>query len=226
MTERPIDAAGEHRQAWDAIPWLVNGSATAEQRRRVEAHLSSCADCRLELSRQRELHTALVDDSPSLEIGDADAGLRRLFARIDHAADEASPRSALAPRGPTQRPARSSLITWLAAAVAVEALALGALGVGLVAHTSPAPDYETLSEAARGTGATIRIVPAPSLRLEELQRMLQTLDLQIVAGPNSVGAYDLAPRSQQPLRAQQLTALRAEPGLRLVEPIDGSGAAR
>jgi hypothetical protein len=69
-------------------------------------------------------------------------------------------------------------------------------------------------------------VPAPSLRIDDLQRLLQRLNLQVVAGPNSVGAYDLAPQAEQPARELQISTLRADPGLRLVEPIDAVGAAR
>jgi hypothetical protein len=87
----------------------------------------------------------------------------------------------------------------------------------------------TLSNAASNRGATIRIVPAPSLRIDDLQRLLQPLNLQVVAGPNSVGAYDLAPQAAgagPTARELQISTLRADPGLRLVEPIDAAGSSR
>ena len=118
------------------------------------------------------------------------------------------------------------LSLWLAAAVAVEAVALVVLGVGLVARSDPTPGYVTLSDSAPARSATIRIVPAPSMRIDDLQRLLQALNLQVVAGPNSVGAFDLAPQADQPARELQISTLRADPGLRLVEPIDASGAPR
>lgn len=222
MTDRPIDAASEHRRAWEAIPWVVNGSATAAQRRLLDAHLASCSDCRRELARERELQSAIVSE-PHPAVDDVDAGLQRLFARIDRASEHGQVAAADPSRQGPRRAAASSLQLWLAAAVVVEALALAVLGVGLVARSDPAPGYTTLSDGAAARGATIRIVPAPSLRIDDLQRMLQALHLQVVAGPNSVGAYDLAPQAEQPARELQISTLRADPGLRLVEPIDRSG---
>jgi hypothetical protein len=225
MTERASHAAGEHRQAWEAIPWVVNGSATPAQRRLLDAHLPGCDDCRLELARQRELQSAIAS-APLPATGDAEAGLQRLFARIDRVHQEGEAAAAGVPRRTGRRAAPSGLSLWLAAAVVVEALALAVLGVGLVARSDPAPGYVTLSDGAAGRGATIRIVPAPSMRIDDLQRLLQTLNLQVVAGPNSVGAYDLAPQAEQPARELQISTLRADPTLRLVEPIDPSGAPR
>lgn len=222
MSDRPMDMASEHRRAWEAIPWIVNGSATTAQRRLVEAHLDTCDDCRVELARQRELQSAIASEAPPA-VGDVDTGLQRLFARIDRASDDGQAAAAGAPLHDVRRPAPSSLTLWLTAAVVVEALALAVLGVGLVARSDPAPAYVTLSSASASRGATIRIVPAPSLRIDDLQRLLQALSLQVVAGPNSVGAYDLAPQAAQAEpagRELQISALRAEPGLRLVEPID------
>jgi hypothetical protein len=57
-TDRP-DPSAEHRRAWDAIPWIVNGSVGDVQRRAVEAHVQHCDDCCGELERQRALHAAL-----------------------------------------------------------------------------------------------------------------------------------------------------------------------
>ena len=87
MSDRPVDAASVHRRAWEAIPWVVNGSANAAQRRLLDAHLSGCDDCRLELARQRELQSAIASEPPPA-VGDVDTGLQRLFARIDRASGD------------------------------------------------------------------------------------------------------------------------------------------
>ena len=227
--ERLTNAANAHQRAWEAIPWVVNGRASAAQRRLLEAHLPGCDDCRLELARERELQAAIAN-APLPAVGPADAGLRRLFARIDHAPDHAPDAGAApaadAPRHAARRGARSGVQRWLAAAVVVEALALVVLGIGLVVRPDPAPGYTTLSDGVAARGATIRIVPAPDMRIDELQRLLQSLQLEVVAGPNSVGAYELAPHTAQAARGMQISTLRADPGLRLVEPIDTPGATR
>jgi anti-sigma factor RsiW len=219
MTDPPVDDASAHRRAWETIPWVVNGSATAEQRQLVDAHLSRCADCRSELAHQRELQSAIAS-APQAAARDVDTGLQSLFARIDRASEADLPAPAVTPHRKVPRTSASGLTAWLTAAVVVEALALALLGVGLLVRPEPAPGYATLSEGAPNRGATIRIVPAPSMRIHDLQRLLQLLNLQVVAGPNSVGAYDLAPQGEQPARELQISTLRADPGLRLVEPID------
>ena len=220
MTDRSLDAASQHRRAWEVIPWVVNGSASAEQRSLLDAHLKGCEDCRQELMRQREWQAAMAS-AASPAVGDVESGLQRLLARIDGASGSGQAAAAGAASPQRRRAAPSSLTQWLAAAVVVEALALAALSIGLVMRPDPAAGYETLSQTApTPRGATIRIVPAPSLRLDDLQRLLDKLKLQIVAGPNSAGAYDLAPRAEQPARELQLSTLRADAGLRFVEPIE------
>ena len=229
MSDRPVDAASVHRRAWEVIPWVVNGSANAAQRRLLDAHLSGCDDCRFELARQRELQSAIASEPPP-GVGDVDTGLQRLFARIDSASEDGQAAPSGVKGRESRRAAASGLTAWLTAAVVVEALALALLGVGLLLRADPAPGYVTLSNnGAAQRGATIRIVPAPSLRIDDLQRLLRPLDLQVVAGPNSVGAYDLAPQAapaEPPVRELQIATLRADPGLRLVEPIDASGSSR
>jgi hypothetical protein len=226
MTDPPVDDASVHRRAWEAIPWVVNGSATAEQQHLLDAHLSRCADCRSELAHQRELQSVIASAPQAAAASDVDTSLQRLFARIDRASEADLPAPAVTPRRKVPRTSASGLTAWLAAAVVVEALALALLGVGLLVRPEPAPGYATLSDDAPNRGATIRIVPAPSLRIDDLQRLLQLLNLQVVAGPNSVGAYDLAPQGEQPARELQISTLRADPGLRLVEPIDAPVSSR
>ncbi len=229
MNERPLDAAAQHRRAWDLIPWVINGSATTAQRQLLDAHLSACEDCRVELARQREWQSAMASD-PLPSVGDVESGLQRLLARIDGASEGGRAAAQGASLQDRHRSAPSSLMRWLSAAVVAEALALAVLGVSLATRPEPSPAYVTLNQGTSAPrGATIRIVPAPSLRLDDLQRLLDRLNLQVVAGPNSAGAYDLAPRAEraeQTVREVQLSTLRADPGLRLVEPIDPAGSSR
>ena len=56
--ERDPDPA--HRRIWDAIPWVVNGTATEAAQREVEAHLGQCENCREEFDRQSRLHGAIL----------------------------------------------------------------------------------------------------------------------------------------------------------------------
>lgn len=73
-----------HRKVWELLPWYVNGTLDGREHQNDEAHLSTCAVCRAELARCRELaaavHTAEeVSWSPSPE------HLLRVLRRIDAA---------------------------------------------------------------------------------------------------------------------------------------------
>ena len=147
--------------------------------------------------------------------------LKRLMRRIDEAESEAE--SAPAERR-VRRRSGGPLVQWLVAAVVVEAIGLSVLGAGLLWRDA-APAYQTLSAPA-GEPATValRIVPAPTLRADELQALLRGLELQIVSGPNAAGAYGLALQTREASAQQvaaKVAALRAAPGMRLVEPVGG-----
>jgi len=215
----PTDTTAEHRRTWDAIPWVVNGSADEDQRRVVEAHARDCADCRGELARQRELQAVMAQEQAT-PLTNADAGLKRLFQRLDDAQADAAEASANAPAAAISDERRAStraLVYGLTVAVVVEAIGISVLGMGLLFRS---PSYQTLSlPVVADAKAAIRIVPAPGMRVDELQRLLRGLNLQVVSGPNAAGAYGLAPLSANPTLGKQLDALRAAPGMQLVEPI-------
>jgi hypothetical protein len=214
---KPHRAAGDHRRAWDVIPWVVNGSASVAEQRLVDEHVRVCADCQHELARQRSLQAAVAQEmSP---VTDVDAGLKRLFKRIDETTDH---RIATGPGNLVRRrwQGMGAISHWLVAAVVVEAVGLSAMGVALVLRGAPDAEYQTLTEtAAASRRATILIVPMPSMQVGELQQQLQALNLTVVSGPNAVGAYALAPQGDQPNQQAQIASLRALPGMRLVEPI-------
>jgi hypothetical protein len=49
----------DHREAWELIPWVVNGTATDEERTLVHAHLAGCPDCAGEFRVQSELQASV-----------------------------------------------------------------------------------------------------------------------------------------------------------------------
>lgn len=215
--------AADHRRAWDVIPWVVNGTASAAEQQLLEGHLQACADCRLELARQRGVQAAVAQEMPALT--DVDAGVKRLFKRIDEAADHqltALPRTPVLGRWH----GAGAINQWLVAAVIVEAVGLSAFGVGLALRGAAEHEYQTFGEAAAPERATIVMVPAPTMQVGELQQHLQALKLNVVSGPNGAGAYTLAPYGERPNAEAQIASLRALPGMQLVEPIVAEGKSR
>jgi anti-sigma factor RsiW len=205
-----------HRRAWESIPWVVNGRAPAEERRFVEQHLAVCGDCREEFQFQSRLHAAMRVECQ--QEADPEMPLRRLLQRIDGVdVGTAMPL-------PRRRVAVSSLARGLLVAVVVEAVGLAALSGALWTRAVPVQTaYRTLSAAeAPVARASFRVVLAPSLKLSELQDLLQQLQLQIVGGPGDSGIDLLAPLSVTAAVPSEvaLAQLRAYPGVRLAEPVD------
>lgn len=227
-----------HRRAWDAIPWVANGSAAEPLREFVEAHVAACDDCRQELAFQRQLRAGFGVETVSAH--DAEPGLQRLWARIDAGPATEAPAPVLpgpmpAPlpvtHRPTNRPA-ANLTRWLVAAVVVQAIGLvGMLAVRQPPASNPPAAYETLSLApAARSAATLRFVPAPSLSMAELQTLLARSGTRIVETSADGGIFGLAPatpdatETDAPARSRAtsraLAELRAARGVLLVEPID------
>lgn len=205
------------------LPWYVNGTLSAADVKRVEAHLEHCETCRADLDMQRQLsslmHTpASVEPSPQ-------AGWRKLQARIDAGARPDSPLPAARHPGwrPTSRP-----VAWLAAAVVVQSVALLALaGSGLLGRsmTEMAPRYRTLTSTPAGSGVRLRVVFAAATTLGELNELLHANQLVAIAGPSDAGLFTLAmqpPNADVEAQRAVLARLRADPRVRFADLLDAN----
>lgn len=202
----------QHRQTWDLIPWLVNGSASASDRALAEAHLAACADCRDEYAFQSRVHAGLgVEAAVAGEPGPA---FERLLERID--------REQAAQSIPAYEPRQRRLLRGLAAAVVVQAIGFAALGAWSIGHrrADDAPAYRTLSTPeAEPAAASLRFVPSPELSVGQLQRLLGENGLHVVGSNEGGTIYTLAPVAPGRTDADVIARLRAAPGVLLVEPI-------
>jgi predicted anti-sigma-YlaC factor YlaD len=209
------DEGLSHTQTWDLIPWVVNGTATAEQRARVEQHLRDCADCRREFALQQQFQAGLREDAETEP--DPRPGLERLFARIDADADAVPPAEAIMHRS-------GGWLRWLAAAVVVQAVGLALLAGMLLGRGAAPDDYRTLSAAPVRSEAVIRLVVAPDTTLAALGELLADTRLRIVESTADNGAFGLAPRdaTTSPDVAATVAELRRRPGVLLAEPIAGA----
>ncbi len=212
------DRERTHLQVWDALPWIVNGTASDAARRAVEAHLRECEHCREELARQRRVYAAMnavTPAEPPLE-----RGLDRLLQKVQ--AHEQQPVRAAPARYGAARSWWAMAACGLAAMVLLEAGGLVALGTQSGGSRLSAA-YRTLSspEAALPP-ASIRLVVDPSMTVGKLQALLVPLHLQIVSGPNEDGVYSLGSLERGRSVESDVTALRAASGVRFVEPV-GAG---
>lgn len=203
-----------HVQTWELIPWLVNGSASAADRQRVEEHLRDCADCRDEYAFQQRLHAGMSDDAS--DQAEAQRGLARLFARIDeealgfagtHAPAAAAAAAPRARGGLLQRILVAALVVqtasiaafailWFAPNASIQAASIQAASPQSASLQSVLGNagYRTLSRPdATADSATIRLVPAPTLSVGALQELLADAGLRIAGSSTDGTILGLAP---------------------------------
>lgn len=217
-----------HLRVWGLLPSFVNGTACADERSDVERHLSDCPACRDELAFQQRLRAAMTASRATVG-PDLEAGLERLLERIDgHAVGERRRARTLLW---AQRPSASALAYGLAALLILGAGGTALFRLGPGDAVRPAV-YRTLSSGSPaltqpGTPrATIRLVVDPAMPIGQLQALLTSLGLQIVAGPGANGIYSLAPAAGagKGHLARQIDTLRATSGVRFAEPIEYGGS--
>ncbi|MFC4527478.1 zf-HC2 domain-containing protein [Dyella halodurans] len=204
----PSDIDMDCARAWDAMPWVLQHSATPALDEWLTQHLAQCASCRAEFAQQSRLRRAL--SLPSDIPLDANAGLRRLLARVDAPDTEEISRRSRPP---------SWLTRALVAAVLVQALGIGVLGAKLWLESAH-PAYRTLSQNVMPAPAgAIHVVPDESMKVAEWNALLHSLHLQVVGGPNDVGAYTVVPAGAAATSNDILQKLRGTQGIRLAEPV-------
>ena len=198
-------------RAWEMMPWVLQNNATQEQGAWLMEHLAQCTACRTEFTQQQRLQQAM--SLPAQIELDAEAGLQRLLGRLD------------APMAEEPKPLRAGgwLPRALAAAVLIQAIGIGALGLK-VWSTGDHATYRTLSQEEPSPAAigAIRIVPDASMTLADWNALLHSLQLQVVGGPNAVGAYTVEPAGAKANQPNTLQQLRATRGIRLAEPVAGA----
>ena len=213
-----------HRQAWETIPWILNGSASEAETRSAQEHLRLCADCREALAFERRLRDAMVQ--PQANLSAAEQSWQSLCARLDSSQTGQKNRRETNPMPVRKRASVGGPIRWLAAAVIVEALALGAIVTASWinrAERQPVSAYRTLSRSdSTNVTPTIRVVLASGMTLEQFRVLLNSAHLQVVAGPGEAGVWSLAPAEDATIVATEvaLRELRGSPQVRFAEPID------
>jgi len=215
----------EHDRFERLLPWLVNGTLGDPERRQLEEHLASCLDCREALEECRRLAAGLARAEPP-EPAPHPAQLARLVERIrsgEADRETAEDRSGLGGR-PSRHLWRSTprAARWLVGAQAAALL----LALGLLAERPGETDaarFRTLSTAeAPAARAQVRVVFAPEASEAEIRHLLLQARAEIVGGPSPLGAYALAlgPASAGESAASVIDLLRADPHVRLAEPVE------
>ncbi|HET9473344.1 MAG TPA: zf-HC2 domain-containing protein [Steroidobacteraceae bacterium] len=184
-----------HAEAWALLPWLANGRIQTADREWVEAHLQGCAECRAEFAAQRMVVSQVARETataPHSADSDEQRSFNKLWARIEAAEAASAP---ITGTGSASMPAprASRTVRWLAAAVVVQALGLGVLGVAVNNGNRDGggrDNYGTVANVEpRLNAPAVRIVFAPEASVATVNTLLIHQGLSIVEGPGTAGNY-------------------------------------
>jgi anti-sigma factor RsiW len=194
-----------HDRAEELLPWYATGQLDSLDRLAVEQHLSSCAECREQLTFERRLVQEFRAIEPQL-----DAGWARLRSRI-----------APWPRRPRffGDPAWKFVRQPAVAALAVAQFAFLVFGAGILLWLSR-PTYHALGSPAPSRTADVIVMFRADATLDDVRSTLKSANASIVDGPTAADAYLLHVPERQ--RERALAQLRADDDVQMAEPIDGA----
>jgi anti-sigma-K factor RskA len=186
------------------LPWYVNGTLSAEERRQVEAYLERSGRARDEVDLLRALRQQVKDEA--VENSPGELGLQRLKREIKQA-DQA-------PAGGDRMAGRTISIAsfWrpLAAAACLVVVVQAGVMVGLRTGTI---DPGTVGIASGTTGLSapvLQVTFAPDATEEQIRELLQSAGASIAEGPTALGIYQLRLLDAESTSIDEaLTTLRA-----------------
>lgn len=196
-----------HDEAEELLPWYVTGRLDAADRERVEKHLTDCVRCQADLRVERRLADEYRSFSPQVE-----ASWLSLRERI-----EPTP---LRPRTAANSNWWHSLSRPAVAGLLAAQLAVVVVTAGVASYLAqPEAAYRALGSAPVAASANAVVIFTPQTREEQLRRLLNASDAELVGGPTDADAYVLHVPPES--RAAALARLRARPEVVMAEPIDG-----
>jgi len=242
--------------AFERMPWMVNGSLAPREAAALETHVAQCPRCRTRLDAERDLFRAIrrplgnIEQSPLEAWGrfestlaglaaDAGAGTAGVQPAESSAATSESPAPLARHRASARRRLR---LTLLLQAASIAALSVAVLWL-LLTRAGPAPaNYRTVSSAdpaiATGHGGW-RVTFDDATDATLARELLALHGLRVIDGPGRDNVYTVAtvaapvgalaaPQAQataQDAAEAAIAALRADPRVRLLEPLAVPGAA-
>lgn len=208
MAKPDITHRAPHDAAEELLPWYVTGQLDPADRTRVEAHLSSCAECREQLAVERQLVQQFRTLTPEVEPGWA-----RLKARMQQ------PVRTFAPARPNILAEFWSLISRPAVAGLAFAQLAFVVVAGSVLMSLSKPAYHALGSAAVPASANLIVMFRADATVGDVEQSLKRAHASIVDGPTDADAYLLHVNPKE--RGHALASLKSDALVQLAEPIDG-----
>jgi hypothetical protein len=232
----------EHQAVQELLPWYASAQLSAEETRRVHEHLQSCAQCRYELEWEHGMRIDAAMSTDQLPDGvDMERALAKLLPALGpqeraNVGVNAPPVATIAPvsaplvadaaagsnpqRVSWWRSAAANQSSWLRWAVAAQWVAIIGLGA-LLLRPDETPAYHVLGSGP-AAGGNMVVMFQPNISERELRHILQAQNARIVDGPTVTDAWLLSVPAER--HAQVLQALRANPAVKLAEPLGGDSA--
>jgi len=165
------------------LPWYVNGTLEAEERRQVEAYLESNSDARDEVALLRELRQQVKDEK--IENSPGELGLQRLKREIKQVGAQ--------PGGGDRMTGRTVTVAsfWRPLAVAACLAVVVQAGVMVGLGGWPGSDVEIASGTAGLTPPVLQVTFEPGATEQEIRDVLQSAGASIADGPTALGVYNL-----------------------------------
>lgn len=170
-----MSRAFKHEEAFELLPWFVNGTLAEAEHTGVAQHVRNCLPCRSAVQEQRRI-ASLIKKQPTVRLS-AEPGFERLIHEI-------APERVRPAGGPPKK--------WLQHLATAAGLVVG-FGVAawlvtlgqdpvrdaafVTATSSPAPVFE------------LDIVFAPEVSETELRALVRDIDGVMTGGPSAVGRY-------------------------------------
>jgi anti-sigma factor RsiW len=195
----------EHDAVQQLLPWHVNGTLTAEETARVEAHLAQCDECRDDLAGERDLAREIA-----LLPLDVDEGWQAMALRVG-----AAPAGNDNGRVPLLR--RQVPAGWAVGGAIAASLVLTVAATSLQRPAESGQTFHTLgSPAADATGQVV-VLFRPDTTEQQMSTILAARRARLVDGPTAAGAYVL--RLEGGDVTEAIDALRRSNHVVLAEPI-------
>ena len=215
-----------HQAVQELLPWFTSGQLAPDEAQRVQEHLHTCAECRQDLEWERDMRTEAASAGDALPAGvDMERALARLMPALGPQ-EQSAPAPAAAPAPAPQRvswwrAAAANQPSWLRWTVAAQWVAIIGLGALLLRPDSDPAPYRVLGSAV-SNGGNLVVVFQPNTSERDLRRVLQAQGARVVDGPTVTDAYLLTVPAAN--RDRALQAMRADPAVKLAEPLDAGSS--
>jgi anti-sigma-K factor RskA len=165
------------------LPWYVNDTLEAEERRQVEAYLERSSHARDEVALLRALRQQVKDEQ--IENSPGEFGLQRLKREIKQAGPQPGSADKMAGRTVTVASFWRPLAVAACLAVVIQA------GVMISLTGGPGSDVETASGNAGLAAPVLQVTFASDATELEIREVLQSAGASIADGPTALGIYNL-----------------------------------